>query len=201
MRQFQQIKKLILGKLEKELPARLNYHNLHHTVDVLQAAERIAVEESTPVDEKELLLTAALFHDTGFFKKRDGHEAESCNIAQYYLPSYGYTPAEIEQVCSMIMATRIPQSPLDKWGEILCDADLDYLGRDDFFMLSARLFNELKNEALVKDEEEWNREQADFMGAHQYFTASQVKLRQPLKERYIELIKSKITNQIFNENQ
>ncbi|MBB3056519.1 HD domain-containing protein [Mucilaginibacter gotjawali] len=190
-----------MGKLEKELPARLTYHNLHHTLDVLQAAERIAVEEAIPENDKELLLTAALFHDTGFLKKREGHEAESCNIAQYYLPSYGYTPAEIERVCSMIMATRIPQSPGDKMGRILCDADLDYLGRDDFFMLSARLFNELKNEGLVKNEEEWNREQADFMGAHQYFSASRVKLRQPVKAHYIELIKSKITNQLFNENQ
>jgi len=190
-----------LGKLEKELPPHLTYHNLYHTIDVLQAAGRIAADESIPENEKELLLTAALFHDTGFLKKRNGHEVESCNIAHYYLPLYHYAPAEIELVCRLIMATRIPQSPKDKLGEILCDADLDYLGRDDFFTLSAQLFNELKNEGLVKDEEEWNREQADFIGAHYYFTASQVKLRQPVKEHYIELIKSKITNQIFNENQ
>lgn len=189
-----------MGKLEKELPERLTYHNLHHTLDVLQAAERIAVEESITENEKELLLTAALFHDTGFLKKRDGHEVESCNIAHYYLPLYGYKGAEVEQVCGLIMATRIPQWPGDKLGEILCDADLDYLGRDDFFVLSARLFNELKNEGIVKNEQEWNKEQADFMGAHHYFTPSQVKLRQPVKEQYIELIKSKITNHIFNEN-
>lgn len=201
MRQFQQVKELILGKLEKELPPHLTYHNQYHTLDVLQAVERIAIEENIPENEKALLLTAALFHDTGFLKKRDGHEVESCNIANYYLPLYGYTPAEIEQVCRLIMATRIPQTPVDKLGEALCDADLDYLGRDDFFILSDRLFCELKNEELVKDENEWNREQAYFLEAHRYFIASQVNLRQRLKKQHLEMIKSKITNHIFNENQ
>lgn len=185
---------MIFDKLEKELPAHLTYHNRYHTADVMQAAEIIAGNENIPEKEKELLLTAALFHDTGFLKKRAGHELESCNIAQYYLPLYGYTPDEIEQVSTLIMATKLPQSPQEKLGEILCDADLDYLGRDDFFTLSDRLFAELKAEGLIRDEEEWNREQADFMGKHQYFTTSQVKLRQPAKEQYVELIKSKITH-------
>jgi predicted metal-dependent HD superfamily phosphohydrolase len=190
-----------LGKLEKELPPHLTYHNLFHTEDVMQAADSMANTEHLGDNERELLLTAALFHDTGFLKKREGHEAESCNIARNYLPLYGYNPSEIEQICSLIMATMLPQSPRSRLGEILCDADLDYLGRDDFPVLSGRLFNELRAEGIVKDEDEWNREQADFIGHHHYFTASQVELRQPVKAQYVEMIKSKINNHIVNENQ
>jgi uncharacterized protein len=186
-----------MGKLQKGLPVHLKYHNTDHTNDVMQAAEFLAGRENINEKEKELLLTAALFHDSGFLKIREGHETESCGIARYYLPLYNYEPAEIDLICGMIMATRIPQSPNSKLGEILCDADLDYLGREDFLELSARLFTELKNEGIIKNVDEWNREQADFMGNHHYFTKTSVNLRQPKKEQHIDLIRSKITTQIL----
>ncbi len=182
-----------MGKLEEELPRHLSYHNIDHTIDVMRSAEFIACNENIGDGERELLLTAALLHDTGFLTLRDGHEVESCKIAHYYLPLYNYLPAEIDTICGLIMATRIPQSPGNKLEEILCDADLDYLGRDDFFALSTRLFNELRAEGLVKDQEEWDRQQADFMGDHHYFTATPIKLLDPKKKQYVELIKSKIS--------
>ena len=200
MTQFQQLKKLISGKLKEELPLHLSYHNIEHTTDVMQAVALAGDREGIDEENKRLLLTAALFHDTGFLIGREEHENVSCNIAIQYLPGFGYQPEEIEAICNMIMATRIPQSPQNHLEEILCDADLDYLGRDDFFILSNRLFTELQAEDIVKDEEEWNMQQADFMGSHRYFTETSINLHQAKKEQYIELIKSKISNKIFNEN-
>ncbi|HTE00878.1 MAG TPA: HD domain-containing protein [Mucilaginibacter sp.] len=190
--QFKQTGDFILNKLRKELPAHLSYHGIAHVEDVYQAAERIAKEEGISKYEQKLLLTAALFHDSGFIKMREGHEAESCKIAHRYLPAYNYRPDEIELICGMIMATRIPQSPQTRLEEILCDADLDYLGRADFFILSCRLFAELQAEGIIKDEEEWDRQQETFMEGHRYQTATSIKLRQPKKAEYIKLVKSKI---------
>jgi exopolyphosphatase/pppGpp-phosphohydrolase len=193
LRQFEQLKNFILNKLVDELPAHLTYHNIDHTQDVMQAAARLAVAEGIDEAGKDLLAAAALLHDAGFLIGREGHEQASCDIARCYLPAYGYTPEEIDVVCGLIMATRLPQSPDSKLAEILCDADLDYLGRDDFFMLSGRLFTELKNEGLMQHEEQWNRRQADFMGSHSYFTKTAINLRQPRQEHHVELIKLKIT--------
>jgi uncharacterized protein len=193
LRQFEQLKDLILNKLRDELPAHLSYHNIDHTEDVMQAAALLAAAEGIDEHGKALLAAAALLHDTGFLVGREGHEEASCNIARYYLPAYGYTPEEIEVVCSLIIATQLPQSPGSHLAAVLCDADLDYLGRDDFFMLSARLFTELKNEGMVQREDQWNRQQADFMGNHSYFTKTAINLRQPQQEEYVELIKLKIT--------
>jgi uncharacterized protein len=190
--QFKRAGKFILNKLQNELPAHLLYHGINHTIDVYRAAERIAKGEGISNYELKLLLTAASFHDSGFIKAREGHEAESCNIARRYLPGYNYSVAEIEVICGMIMATRLPQSPNNRLEEILCDADLDYLGRDDFFILSDILFSELCIEGLIKNAKEWNTEQAEFMSNHSYFTATSVKLRQAKKEQYIKLVKSKI---------
>jgi uncharacterized protein len=166
----------------------------------MQAADFFAASENVGETEKELLLTAALFHDTGFVKIREEHEEESCIIACDYLPSYGYTPGEIEVICGLIKATRVPQSPKTELAEILCDADLDYLGRDDFFALSDRLFTELQSEGLLKNLNEWNRQQAEFMGNHRYFTQTAVSLRQLIKAEHIDLIRLKITSQILDEN-
>jgi uncharacterized protein len=188
LNQFQKIKEQIFDKLEKELHPHLSYHNIDHTTDVMQAAETIAGNEGISSDDKRLLLTAALFHDSGFLVAREGHEVFSCDIARQYLPEYGYTAGEIARICGMIMATRLPQSPQNLLEQILCDADLDYLGRDDFFMLSDKLFDELRAENLVKDKEEWDMQQTDFMQNHRYFTQTSVNRRQAKKEEYIKLI-------------
>lgn len=189
-----------MGKLENELPLHLCYHNSNHTRDVMQAAESIADGEGISGNKKRLLLTAALLHDTGFLVGRDGHEAISCNIAREYCPAYNYTQAEIDAICDMITATKIPQSPHNHLSEILCDADLDYFGRDDFFVLSNRLYTELLAEGIVKDEDEWNRQQTDFIGEHNYFTETSIKLRQSKKNQYVNVIKSKISTHVHNKN-
>lgn len=193
LKQFEQLKEFILNKLRDELPAHLTYHNTDHTEDVMQAAATLAAAEGVDDTGQALLAVAALLHDTGFFVGREGHEQASCNIARYYLPAYGYTNEEIDVICRLIMATQLPQSPGSHLAEILCDADLDYLGREDFFLLSNRLFGELQSEGIVRHEDQWNREQADFMGDHKYFTKTAINLRQPRKRRYVELIKLKIT--------
>jgi len=90
------------------------------------------------------------------------------------------------------MATCIPQRPKNHLQAILCDADVDYLGRDDFFVLSNRLFSELSAEGLIADEDAWNREQRDFIGPHHYHAISSQKLRQEKKEEFVKLVKSKI---------
>ncbi|MBS1528238.1 MAG: HD domain-containing protein [Bacteroidetes bacterium] len=192
--QLRKVQKYILEKLRNELPENLTYHNADHTLDVFNAAESIANAENVPIYEKKLLLTAALFHDSGFLKGRDEHEQESCRIARRYLPGYNYSEDQIDLICGMIIATRIPQSPQTRLGEILCDADLDYLGRDDFFVLSGKLFRELCAEGLISDENAWNLEQERFMENHSYYTETSGKLRQGKKEEYINLVKSKILN-------
>jgi hypothetical protein len=78
---------------------------------------------------------------------------------------------EIDAICEMIMATRIPQTPTNLMQEILCDADLDYLGRDDYFMISDRLLMEIKRTNDLNSND-WQKLQLDFFNKHQYFTSS-----------------------------
>ena len=187
---FHAVKALIIDKLTKELSPELTYHGLHHTLDVLYVTEDLCKYENIPPYETMLLKTAALFHDAGFTINNKEHERLSCELAQKILPQYGYLPIDIDQICSMIMATKIPQSPKNKLEAVICDADLDYLGRDDFYYIGSTLFQEFKTYKVVDNVEDWNRLQVNFLEKHSFFTSTNLKRRSSKKQQYIQELKS-----------
>ncbi len=182
-------KAFILDKLEQELSDNLTYHGMHHTLDVLYVTEELCYFEKVSPYEALLLKTAALFHDSGFTINNKDHEALGCNIAREHLPKYGFTNAEIEQICGMIMATKIPQTPRNALEQIICDADLDYLGRDDFFSIGSTLYEELKAYKVLETEETWNRLQVGFLEKHAFFTETNKRRRSPQKRKYLDTLK------------
>ena len=190
--QFGDLQEFILDKLEKELSEHLYYHNVKHTVDVVTQCELIGWAESLNDHQLLLLKTAALFHDTGHTVSYARHEEISVDIAREILPKYGYTAEEIEIVCRIIMATKLPPKPTDLLESIICDSDLDYLGRTDFVPVSNTLYAELKvqNPSLTLDD--WNKLQVKFISSHQYFTKTGRKLRNVKKQEQIERIKQLI---------
>lgn len=194
--QFQQAKTFILTKLKSELPAQLTYHCYDHVIDVYHAAENLGKLEKINTNEMPLLLTAALFHDSGFIDGAKDHEQSSCSIAKQYLPGFGYTADDIEKICGMIMSTKLPQLPKSRLEKTIADADLDYLGRDDFFPISNLLYKEFLDAGVIKNPDEWNRLQVTFFENHHYFTESAIKLRQKKKEANLQLIKLNLVNKI-----
>ncbi|RZM21665.1 MAG: HD domain-containing protein [Pedobacter sp.] len=182
--------KYIVDKLQKDLPAHLLYHNLDHTLDVYQCTQSIAAAENVTGKALDLILVAALYHDSGYLRGRKGHEEHSCDIVQETLPAYGYTPQEIAEICKLIMATQIPQRPESLGGQILCDADLDYLGRNDFEEKAHNLYLEMHAEGLISNEADWNKLQLDFLQQHHYFTRTAVDSRNAAKENNINALKA-----------
>jgi predicted metal-dependent HD superfamily phosphohydrolase len=190
--EFKKVEKFILGKLKKELPKNLTYHSLGHIKDVYSAAQSLAKLEDIKGEDLTLLLTAVLFHDSGFLKQQKDHERVGCEYVREYLPEYSYTEEQIEKICGMIMATKIPQTPHNKLEQIICDADLDYLGRDDFFTIGNKLWDELCMYGIINTEVEWNKLQVRFLENHHYFTSSSKSLRKKKKAENLALIKSKL---------
>ncbi len=188
MKDYAPEEKAILKQLEDGLSPNLHYHGLHHTRDVMEAALRIASSEGLPEDQIRLLRIAVLYHDSGFVVNSKDHESHGCEIAKRNLPAYGYSPKEIETICGMIMATRIPQSPHNLLEKIICDADLDYLGRDDFNRISRSLYEEIKLSGQNLGERDWNLLQKKFLENHHYFTEFGKKNREPLKQQHLRKI-------------
>lgn len=190
--EYDKIKKIILKKLKDNLPKHLSYHSVMHVKDVIDSVEKIAKSEGVSQEDLMLLKAAALFHDTGFLYGAKDHEEKSCEIAQEYLPNYGYSQSQIDKIKGMIMATKIPQSPNNHLEQILADADLDYLGRDDFFTIGDKLFDELTMFGIVNSERDWNLLQEKFLENHHFFTQTAINNRNQKKQQNLEIIKSKL---------
>ncbi len=186
--QFTDIQEIILDKLEKELPAYLYYHNVKHTVDVVTEVELIGWGEGVSDEEILLLKTAALFHDAGHIVAYDNHEYHGTIMAQEYLPQFNYTPEQIKCICELIMATKLPPKPKNLLEKIMCDSDLDYLGRSDFIPVSNTLYKELKEQKKIGSLNDWNKIQLNFISEHQYFTKTAQSLREVNKQKQIERI-------------
>lgn len=180
----------ILERLKERLPVLRSYHSLEHTLDIYASAISIAEQEGVEGEGLVLLKIAALYHDAGFTVQDTDHEAAGCVLAKEVLPGFGFNERQIELVCEMIMATRIPQSPRNKLARILCDADLDYLGRSDFNQIGSTLFDEMRAYGVLSTEREWNELQLRFLERHAYFTVTNKRLRDPLKQEHLEKVRA-----------
>ena len=181
-----------IDKLEKKLPDYLYYHNVKHTVDVVTEVELIGWAEGCTDEEILLLKTAALFHDAGHTVSYDNHEFHGTQLAREMLPAYNYTSEQIERICEIIMATQLPPKPANLLENIICDSDLDYLGRSDFIPVSNTLYEELKAQNKIGSLNDWNKLQVKFITGHQYFTGTARRLREVNKRQQIERLQSLI---------
>jgi len=188
---FEGAEKYITTMLEEKMPNH-PYHNIDHIKDVLSASLEIAESEQLNEEEIKILRLAALLHDAGFIESAKDHEMHGAKLTRDLLPGYGIPADQVEVIAHMIMATRLPQSPVTLLENVLCDADLDYLGRADFYEIGNKLFEELKNAEVVDSEREWNLVQRTFLESHKYHTAYGKKNREAPKQERLQEIREKL---------
>lgn len=186
---FESIKAEVVHQLGMLSPV-LTYHHVGHTLDVLEQCERIAAEEK--VSDKHdlyLLRVAALYHDTGFLRVYQKHEAMSCQIFFERAPAFGFSEKEKEIIAELIMVTKLPQEPKTLLQRIICDADLDYLGRNDFLPISLGLKKEFFAFGVIIEDQAWDDLQISFISSHHYHTESSRRLREPVKQENLAALK------------
>ncbi len=190
---WESVKQYVIGRLEKELSPDLTYHSIYHTRDdVLPAAERLAA--MTGINDEELLLlrTASLYHDIGFVEQYLQNEVIGVRIATETLPDFGFSPGQIQIIGDLIMATQLPQTPHNLLEELMCDADMDSLGREDYWPIGANLRKERAAYGTPLTLREWYTIQFKFLTGHSYFTAAARALRQAGKLKNIEGLRKRL---------
>lgn len=191
--ELEKAEQYVLDLLRKELPEQLCYHDLQHTYTVLERAMEIALAENvTDQHDLKLLKTAALYHDCGFIHVYENHEEEGCRIVRKVLPGLEYTQEEIDVICDLIMKTKLPQTPVTHLEKILCDADLDHLGRDDFHEVGDKLYREWDYMNKRLNEREWNEVQVQFLESHHFWTDHCKKKRSQKKAENLQELKNKL---------
>jgi predicted metal-dependent HD superfamily phosphohydrolase len=189
------------------LPKSLYYHHPEHTFgDVLPHAQELAELEHVDIEGLFLLKVAVVFHDTGFTKVYANNESIGAEIAETALKSFGFLDFQIVTVKNMIMATRISKNHsehIQSAGEsileqIICDADLDNLGRDDFFQKGEDLRKELTFQGKVVNDNDWYLQQITLLKSHSYYTKSAHSLRDAGKEKNLRKLEMMFEKENFN---
>ncbi len=173
------------------LPEDLTYHNIDHTKLVM--ANSIALGKHADLIENDLriLYAAAILHDTGYGKKYNANEGVAAMLASKLLPDFGFSQDEIDQINSMILATNLIITPSNVLEIYLIDADMAYLGQDDFLDWSNRLRKEWEAHGKFKGtDEEWIKGQIDFLTAFHYYSDEAIALFEEGKQNNLKKLKA-----------
>ena len=193
MKGYYKIRKKALDILNTKLSKDLHYHGINHTLNVLKVINQYIKRENVNSTDAKLLRIGVLLHDIGFTISNNNHELRSVEIANKLMLDFGFTCEQFEIVKDLILSTRIPQKPKNKLEKIICDADLDYLGRTDYYPISDLLFKELKAYSIITTKKDWNKTQLRFLENHKFHTKFAQKNRQPNKEKRIEELKQLVS--------
>jgi predicted metal-dependent HD superfamily phosphohydrolase len=186
MKGYLKLRKQALQLLKNGLTANHHYHGVNHTLNVLKVCNAAIRREKIAPEDAKLLRIAALYHDTGFVGTYEAHEDESVRLVTAAMTQLGIDKRSVTKVQNLIRATKTPQEPKTQLEQILCDADLDYLGRKDYPEISQKLYRELKAFELVASKEAWLEQQIAFLKNHRYHTPFAKKNREPVKQKRLQ---------------
>ena len=178
----------LLSYMKENLPDFLTYHSIDHIMDVANVCDKYIKYYDIDNDHAKLIRIAAISHDLGFVASPKDHEERSIVEIRPLLELI-LDDTEIETINGMIRATKVPQQPKTFFEEIIADADLDYLGRDDYDKLSYGLYKELMHYEVIKTDKEWLNIQIDFLENHYYHTSYAKEHRSDKKLKKLEELK------------
>jgi predicted metal-dependent HD superfamily phosphohydrolase len=193
MRGYNKLRKKSWDLLRSELPVELHYHSIRHTISALKNCEEYIKYFAIDSYQAKLLRISILLHDIGFTVSVDDHELEGAKIANELMTELDFSKSDINVVTRLILATKLPQKPKNLLERIICDVDLDYLGRNDFYEISDLLYKELLERSTFFDRTQWNKIQIEFLEKHTYHTEFARRKRQGLKEQRIAELKCKVS--------
>jgi predicted metal-dependent HD superfamily phosphohydrolase len=187
-----EVKHYVISYFDVHHDPELIYHNLKHTKDVVAAATQVANHYQLSDEDFFIVISAAWFHDTGYFNDKNNHETKSVDIANHLLKQLKVEVPVIDKINACIMATRMPQKPTSLLEEILCDADLFHLGTNDFSDKSKLMRKELEAIKHTEfDKETWRATNIELLQTHYYFTDYCRLLLNDQKQKNLERLKDK----------
>tara|TARA_R110000737_G_scaffold224562_1_gene239557 strand:+ start:154 stop:1365 length:1212 start_codon:yes stop_codon:yes gene_type:complete len=184
-------------KLTGHINPNYLYHNLRHTQRVVDSTKELIEGEHIQNNESELLLVAAWFHDLGYTITYHNHEEHSCKLAKDFLTENNYPTPFIEQVCSLIMATKKNYSPANELEKIMRDADSSHFHIKNFMATTELLREELSLLGIQSNTPvDWREENIKLLRTkHRFYTDYAIRTWQKGKDKNIKrLIKAKKKN-------
>ncbi|WP_111682265.1 Pycsar system effector family protein [Winogradskyella tangerina] len=164
--------KFVTSHLNDHLDASFVYHNLAHTQRVVSKVKELIEESDLSAIEKQQLVIAAWFHDSGFTKTIDGHEKEGARIASEFLKSQEVSDENIKAIANLILATEMSYEPKTESEGFIRDADCAHLSSKNYGNYAALLRKEWELTLGKKvSKAEWLQENIKFLTSHSFHTA------------------------------
>ncbi|MGB5238691.1 MAG: HD domain-containing protein [Flavobacteriaceae bacterium] len=179
----------LLEEMSEKFPSHLTYHTIEHIIDVANVCDHYIKEYKIQDDIARLIRIAAISHDYGYIFSPEEHEERSIKELRPKLNG-SFSDEDIELINGMIRATKVPQKPKNFYEEIVADADLDYLGRDDYNELSENLYQEFLHYGVVSNDEQWLELQINFLESHQYHVSLALENRTTKKQKKLSELKN-----------
>lgn len=169
------------------------YHNFDHTLEVVEHVKEISTAMNVSAVNKEIVLLAAWFHDTGYLFSPVGHEERSIAIATEFLRSNNYPETKVKKVAGCIRATKVPQQPKNELEMIMADADLLNLGKKDSIARGEMLRTEIESmSGKPLPEAEWIRQSISFHLGHRYHTSYAIKKYASSQDRNLKILQKRL---------
>lgn len=187
-----EIKQYVINFFHTHTNDKLVYHNQVHTENVVAAAIEIANHYRLNDLDYFIVVTAAWFHDIGYYTDPGHHEERGAEEAAIFLRRKGVEESAIQTVSNCIRATRMPQTPETMLEKIVADADLYHLGTSRFNEINKVIRKEfiaLHNIDISKDE--WRNKTIRLLETHQYHTDYCRLLLSDTKAKHLEKLKAK----------
>lgn len=181
------------------------YHDLAHTQAVVQAARQIGSHYNLEDADFFAVISAAWFHDVGYFLDASNHESAGADAIADFLQQEQVPADLIEIIKTCILATKLPQKPTTLLQQIVCDADLFHLGTTDFSernKLMRKEFNAFAGKEQTKDA--WRAGTIQLLESHHYHTDYAKLLLNKTKQGNIDELKlkaEKSTQKLQAENE
>lgn len=168
---LEQLRAYVTSLFHTHKDERFIYHNLKHTEQVVENTVKIANHYQLSDRDFFIVVAASWFHDMGYLFDCTQHEAEGERIAVAFLEKQGVEKELIDQISGCILATKMPQNPLNLLQQIVCDADLFHLGSESFKEKSKLIRKEVEAFCHKEiDKNEWRAKTIALFKNHHYHT-------------------------------
>jgi len=186
--------------LQEQLPKDYVYHNLNHTIEVVETSREIGEQSGLSPEDKENLLIAAWFHDTGFIHAYEGHEEKSAEICTNFLSQDGFSQERKNKIAQIILSTKHSNPPNGLLGQILCDADISHIGKKGF-NIKSQLLREEWEKVLGKKFSDfgWYKTSIEFVSGYKFMTEYAKKNFEEQRKINLEKLQKKLRKTLSRE--
>lgn len=157
---------------------KLHFHSIEYARKVYNQSFLLVRAEEIEQENRLFVRTAALMLYTGLTQAYSNFENRSSIIARDILPKFQYSESQIDKICNLIMATKIPFQPINQLEKILIDSKMEYIGRPDYPERIKMLHREMVENGINLNGQQFKKQQLELLYTFDYFTIAARRLRE-----------------------